>query len=133
MMRPSRGERRSATTMRHIGFLRDPTLVSLILTAICGGSGYRVPSHTLEELLRVGHLPPRHLRHQLAHLPELLDELVDRLHSRPGSPRDPLAPRAVDHVGPGALRWRHRQDDRLQTIELAIVHVDLTELLHRLA
>jgi hypothetical protein len=25
--------------MRQFGFLRDPTLVSLILTAICGGSG----------------------------------------------------------------------------------------------
>jgi hypothetical protein len=36
IVRPSRGERRSATTMRQIGFLLDPTRLNLILTIGCG-------------------------------------------------------------------------------------------------
>ena len=35
--------------------------------------------------------------------------------------RDPLAPRAVDHLGLRALAGRHREDDRLEPVELALV------------
>src|ERR1700749_4467904 len=34
IVRPSRGERLSATTIRHTGFFLEPTLLSLICTAI---------------------------------------------------------------------------------------------------
>jgi len=34
IVRPSRGERLSATTIRQIGFFFEPTLLSLIRTAI---------------------------------------------------------------------------------------------------
>src|SRR6476469_5263605 len=37
IVRPSRGERLSATTIRQIGFFFEPTLLSLILTAIGPG------------------------------------------------------------------------------------------------
>src|SRR6201996_5617269 len=40
IVRPSRGERLSATTMRHTGFFFEPTRLSLILTAISDGGLY---------------------------------------------------------------------------------------------
>src|SRR4051794_15312628 len=40
IVRPSRGERLSATTMRQIGFFFEPTRLSLIRTAI-GAADYR--------------------------------------------------------------------------------------------
>src|SRR6266511_972135 len=126
IVRPSRGERRSATTIRQIGFFLEPTLVNRIRTAM-----RRVTLHTPHQLLRVGHLALRELCHQLAHLAELLCELVDRLHSRPRTAGDPLAPRAIDQVRSRALPWSHRQDDRLDAVELALVHVHLAKLLHR--
>src|SRR5581483_10559950 len=57
--------------------------------------------HAPQELLRVGHLASRQLRHHLPHLAELLDELVHGLHGGPGAMRDPLTARAVDHLRPG--------------------------------
>src|SRR5436309_8415722 len=41
IVRPSRGERLSATTIRQIGFFLDPTRLSLIRTAI-DRAGYRL-------------------------------------------------------------------------------------------
>ena len=82
-------------------------------------------------LLRVGHLALGHLLHQLAHLAELLDEAVDRLDGGPRAGGDPLAARAVDLGRVGALVGRHREDDRLEPVELALV--DLPHPLHRLA
>src|SRR6476469_9273057 len=102
--------------MRQIGFFLEPTLVSLIRTAMCGRGAYRhnpdgptwpsgsgsngaagrraaaaTTSLAQAELLRVGHLALGELGHQLPHLAELLDELVDGLHRRPRAPSNALA------------------------------------------
>src|SRR5512144_1895179 len=90
IVRPSRGERLSATTMRQIGFFFEPTRLSLIRTDIRRErlapahlrSRRRPARHLLRKLLRIGHLPRRDLLHQLAHLVELLDQLVDVLDLR---------------------------------------------------
>src|SRR5919108_5651186 len=58
IVRPSRGERWSATTTLQIGFFFDPTLRSLILTDMRRrrlDDAQRL-SHTPHQLLRVGHL-----------------------------------------------------------------------------
>src|SRR5215203_6051267 len=81
IVRPSRGERLSATTMRQIGFFFEPTRLSLILTAIgrgrlasaglrarCALPTARQPGH----LLRRRHLPVGHRFHHHPHLVELL-------------------------------------------------------------
>src|SRR6188768_354054 len=80
IVRPSRGERLSATTIRQIGFFLEPTRLSLIRTAI--GSGRLASSHLrtrralvsagqLGHLLRRRHPPVRHRFHQHPHLVEL--------------------------------------------------------------
>src|SRR6476659_7636737 len=79
----------------------------------------RTRLHAPQQLLWVGHLALRELGHQLAHLPELLDELVHGLHGRPGASGDSLAPGAVDQIRPRALGGRHREDARLDPVELA--------------
>src|SRR3954471_18833607 len=79
----------------------------------------------------VGHLPAADLAHQLAHLVELLDELVDLLDARARALRDPQPPRAFDELGPPALLGRHRQDDRLDAVDLALVDLHLRQLLAR--
>src|ERR1700754_314036 len=81
MNRPSRGDRWSATTTRQMGSFLPPTRVSLSRTAMnpfqierrrrLAGLAHQRPE--------VGHLPTPDLAHQLAHLIELLDELVDLL------------------------------------------------------
>src|SRR4051794_19997512 len=124
MNRPSRGERWSATTTRQIGFFLLPTRVSRTRTLI---SALRLA--TAGQLLQVGHLPLRQRAHQLLHLAELIDELADRLHGRPGPARYPPSARAVDDRRVGALLGRHRLDDRLEPVELALVEVHVAELL----
>src|SRR4051794_6106160 len=104
IVRPSRGERLSATTMRQIGFFFEPTRRSLNRTDIRRGrlapahlrSRRRAAGHLLSHLLGVGHLARRDLLHQLAHLVELLDQLVDVLDLGPRAGGDPLAARAFD-------------------------------------
>src|SRR5262245_56832862 len=75
IVRPSRGERWSATTTLQIGFFFDPTLRSLILTdmrrrRLQSPDAKRRSSvdaglaHTSHELLRVGHLALGQLLHQ---------------------------------------------------------------------
>src|SRR3954469_15132914 len=121
MKRPSRGERLSATTTRHTGSLRPPTRVSLMLTAITdgepsgrfvGGRAGSSPHHRAE----VGHLALLQPAHELAHLAELLDQLVDLLHRRAGAVGDTRPAPALDDVRPPALLRRHRQDDRLDAV-----------------
>src|SRR3954447_4534580 len=84
IVRPSRGERESAATMRQIAFLRAPTRVSRSRTAMKFLARSRKRRGRLAGLahqgLDVGHAPAPDLLHDLAHLAELLDELVDRLH-----------------------------------------------------
>src|SRR6476469_5796404 len=103
IVRPSRGERLSATTMRQIGFFLEPTRLSLIRTAI--GSGRLASSHLLARcallnarqlghLLRRRHLPVGHRFHHHFHLVELLDQLVDLLHFGPRAVGDSFATRA---------------------------------------
>src|SRR6187200_2316823 len=98
IVRPSRGERLSATTMRQIGFFFEPTRLSLIRTAI--GSGRLastglwarralVSARQLGHLLRRRHPPVRHRFHQHPHLVELLDQIVDLLHFGPRAGGDP--------------------------------------------
>src|SRR3712207_98850 len=94
MNRPSRGERLSATTTRHTGSFFPPLRVSLMLTAI--GRGSLAPSHQGAE---VGHLALGEPAHQLAHLAELLDELVDLLDRGARAGGDALAAAALDDVG----------------------------------
>src|SRR5919109_3839409 len=90
MKRPSRGERWSATTTRQIGSFLPPTRVSMSRTAMNSFRERRrrrlagLPHQRPE----VGHLPAPDLAHQLAHLVELLDELIDLLNARSGALRD---------------------------------------------
>src|SRR5919109_4422554 len=127
MNRPSRGERRSATTTRHTGSFFPPTRVSRMLTAISArqDSGSALP----HELAEIGHPARLQAAHHLAHLAELLDELVDLLHRGAAPARDPQPPRALDRVRMAPLVRRHRQDDRLHAVELAVVDLHLRELL----
>src|SRR4029453_14886664 len=144
IVRPSRGERWSATTTLQIGFFLLPTLRSRILTdmrrprlddrartrsgAALADAGLAHASH---QGLRVGHLALGELLHQLVHLSELLDEPVDRLNRGPRPGGDPLAAGAVDLARGGPLEGRHREDDPLDPIELALI--DLPHPPHRLA
>src|SRR4051812_11187129 len=80
------------------------------------------------ELREVGHLALLDPLHQAPHLAELLDELVDLLHRRPGALGDPQAARALDDLGMRALVGRHREDDRLDAVELLLVDLHLREL-----
>src|SRR5688500_6663484 len=116
--RPSRGERWSATTTRQIGFFLPPTRVSRTLTAIGGGS-----LAAARKLLQIRHLPLLQLLHHLLHLAELLDELIDGLHGGARAAGDPPPARAVDDRGIRALLGRHRRDDRLEPVDLLLVHV----------
>src|SRR3954454_23439158 len=74
IVRPSRGGRLSATTMRQIGFFLEPPRLSLILTSLCAGRlQNRAPSALatanlrarcgaghLGQLLLIGHLAGGH-------------------------------------------------------------------------
>src|SRR5919106_6508469 len=123
MNRPSRGDRRSATTTRHTGSLRPPTRVSLMLTDMRRSS--LAVAHQLAE---VGHPALLQPAHELAHLAELLDELVDLLHGRPRPLGDPQPPRALDQLRPPPLLRGHAQNNRLHPVELLLVHLHLREL-----
>ena len=69
------------------------------------------------------------LAHDLAHLVELLDQLLDRLHVGARAAGDPQSPGALDQLGVAPLLGRHREDDRLQSVELALVELDPAQLL----
>src|SRR3954470_2435394 len=136
MKRPSRGERWSATTTRQIGSFLPPTRVSLSRTAM---RSFRASkrrrrlaglSHQRPE---VGHVAAPDLAHELAHLVELLDELVDLLDARPGALRDAQPPRSLYELRAPALLRRHRQHDRLHAVDLALVHLHLRKLVARQA
>src|SRR3954451_10006178 len=131
MTRPSRGERWSAATMRQIGSFLPPTRVSLSRTAtgFLSKFGRSRLASLPHERPEVGHLAAAELLHDLAHLAELLDELVDRLDVGAGPPRDAQAPRSLDELRPPALLRRHRQDDRLDAVELALIDLQALELL----
>src|SRR4051812_22505291 len=116
MKRPSRGERRSATTTRHCGSFFPPKRVSRMLTAISGEQDS--DSALAHELAEIGHLALLDPAHQLAHLVELLDELVDLLDGRAGALGDPQPPRALDQLRVAALVGRHREHDGLDAVEL---------------
>src|SRR5919199_1667743 len=134
MKRPSRGERWSATTTRQIGSFLPPTRVSLSRTAMRSfraSKRRRRLAGLPHERPEVGHLAAPDLAHQLAHLVELLDELVDLLDARPRPLRDAQPARALDELRPPPLLRRHRQDDRLDAVDLALVDLHLRELLAR--
>ena len=78
-----------------------------------------------------GILPRPTWLHDLAHLVELLDELVDLLDAGARAARDPQAPRALDQLRPRALLGGHRLDDRLDAVELALVDLEALHLLRR--
>src|SRR3954469_15084864 len=136
MKRPSRGERWSATTTRQIGSFLPPTRVSLSRTAMRSfraSKRRRRLAGLPHERPEVRHLAAPDLAHQLAHLVELLDELVDLLDARPRALGDAKPARALDELGPPALLGRHRQDDRLDAVDLAFVDLHLRQLLARQA
>src|SRR4051812_27309466 len=136
MKRPSRGERWSATTTRQIGSFLPPTRVSLSRTAMRSfraSKRRRRLAGLPHERPEVRHLAAPDLAHQLAHLVELLHELVDLLDARPRALGDAKPARALDELGPPALLRRHRQDDRLDAVDLALVDLHLRELLARQA
>src|SRR5215212_5787209 len=126
MTRPSRGDRRSATTTRQTGSFFPPTRVRRMETDITGAAGYQ--SALPHQRAQIRHLAGREPLHQLAHLRELLDELVDLLDRRAGALGDPQPPRALDQLGPAALLRGHREDDRLDAVELLLVDLQLREL-----
>src|SRR5215207_1588144 len=82
IVRPSRGERLSATTIRQIGFFFEPTLLSLIRTAMSRERlaplvlRARRSSLHLRDLLRRRGRSGGHLLHHRPHLVELLDQLL---------------------------------------------------------
>src|SRR5918999_2706069 len=123
MKRPSRGERWSETTTRQIGFFLLPTRVRRTRTDIG-----RERLATAGQLLQRWHLAARDLLHDLLHLRELLHELRDGLNRGPGAARDPAPARPVDDLRVRPLLGRHRADDRLQAVELLLVHVERAEL-----
>src|SRR6476620_6780084 len=135
MTRPSRGERRSATTTRHTGSFFPPTRVSLMLTATWikpSDRKFRPRSLALpHELAEVRHLALLDPAHQLAHLVELLDELVDLLDGHARALGDAQPARALDQLRPAPLLRRHRENDRLDAIHLLLVDVHLRELVTR--
>src|SRR3954454_141134 len=109
IMRPSRGERRSATPTRKTGSFFPPTRVRRMETDMTARQDSELPLP--HERAEVGHLPRAQALHQLAHLAELLDELVDLLDGRARALGDPEPPRALDQLGPAALLRGHREDD----------------------
>src|SRR5215207_8070836 len=137
MKRPSRGERWSATTTRQIGFCLLPTRVRRTRTDIererlADAAGHtrarRLLSPAARQLLQRWHLAARDLLHHLAHLPELLHELRHGLHGGAGAACYPPPARAVDDLRVRPLLRRHRADDRLEPVELLLVHVERPEL-----
>src|SRR3954468_23176446 len=132
MNRPSRGERRSATTTRHWGSFFPPTRVSRKLTAISAEQdsvrSQPTGSALAHQLAEIGHLALLDPAHQLAHLVELLDELVDLLDGRAGALGDPQPARALDQLRMAPLVRRHREHNRLDAVELLLVHVHLRQL-----
>src|SRR5690349_24711376 len=101
IVRPSRGERLSATTMRQIGFFLEPTRLSLIRTAIGPGrlaSSRPRARRALPGASQLGHLlggrrlPAGHRFHHHFHLVELLDQLVHVLHLGAGAVGNPFTP-----------------------------------------
>src|SRR5262245_33753118 len=74
------------------------------------------------------HLALAHLLHQLLHLLARVQEPGDLLDGRAAAPRDALAPRPVDSVRETALTWRHRQDDRLDAGQFALVDLESLQL-----
>src|SRR5438105_1318037 len=110
MNRPSRGERLSATTTRQTGSFRPPTRVSLIATDKLGflrksWFGRLAAAHHGAE---IRHLPRLQAAHHLAHLAELLDELVDLLDGGSRAGGDPGPAAALDDVRLAPLLERHR-------------------------
>src|SRR3954454_14568568 len=130
IVRPSRGERLSATTMRQIGFFFEPTRRSLIRTAIgrerlapSDLRARRSPGLQLGDLLRGRRRPGGHAPHQYFHLVDLLDQLLDLDDFGAGAGRDPLAARTVDEPWVAPLSRGHREDDLLDPVELPLVAV----------
>src|SRR3954468_16316820 len=132
MNRPSRGERRSATTTRHWGSFFPPTRVSRKLTAISAEQdsvrSQPTGSALAHQLAEIGHLALLDPAHQLAHLLELLYQLVDLLDARARPLGAAPAPRALEQLRMAALVRRHQQHDRLDAVEILLVHVHLGEL-----
>src|ERR1700686_3461572 len=141
--RPSRGERWSATTTRHMGSLLPPTRVSLSLTDTV--SSLLVARLLPAELRRCARQRPRSasaareradirdpaapdLAHHLAHLAELLDQAIDVLNGGPRAAGDPQPARPLDQLRAAALLGGHRQDDRLNPVQLALVHFHILHL-----
>src|SRR3954464_3905097 len=144
MARPSRGERWSATTTRQIGFFFPPTRVSLTRTAKsqftsrsgapAARMGAPLVARSAPTLAAAGHLRQRRhlalleLPHHLPHLAELLHELVHGLHVRARPERDPAPPRPVQDRRVAPLLRRHRGDDRLEAVQVAVVDLQVPEL-----
>src|SRR5918993_893211 len=118
MTRPSRGDRRSATTTRQTGSFFPPTRgrrmeTDLAAEARRAEKGQNPPLSLPHERAEIGHLARAEALHHLAHLAELLDQLVDLLDAGARALGDALAAPALDQLGPGALLGGHREDDRL--------------------
>src|SRR6185437_12712403 len=74
------------------------------------------------------HLAPTDLAHDLARLPELLDQTAHSLDVRARATGDAQPARALDQLRSAALLRGHREDDRLDPVELALVHLHLLQL-----
>src|SRR5689334_9349390 len=123
MNRPSRGERESATTTRYRGRLLEPSRLSRIETLTCSPPQGWKARQTLELAHAAFHA--LELLHHLAQLRVLLEQPIDVLHGCSASPCNPLAPRAVDDLGILALARSHRQDDRVEAIEIGLLAVQV--------
>src|SRR5579872_7502100 len=59
-----------------------------------------------------------HLAYHGAHLVELLQELIDLLHSRTAAASNTFAPTSIDDIGGAPLLFRHRENDGLDKFHL---------------
>src|SRR5690606_32605841 len=107
-----------------------PTGLLALLAALRGGTG---ASHAGDGTHAgdVGGAAACDGLHHLGRLIEAGDELVHVCDGHSGAARDPQAPRAVEDLRVAALAGRHRADDRLSAVDLALVEV--IELLLHLA
>src|SRR5665811_182114 len=76
------------------------------------------------------HAPAREGLEHLLHLAVLLEQLVDVLDRRAAAAGDAPPATPVDEIGVAPFLRRHREDHGLDAVELAVVDLDVLELLH---
>src|SRR5689334_8831419 len=131
MNRPSRAARESATTTRYAGFFVVPVRLSRMCTATGHLTSLLVATRRSSRQEGEGAAlalelaePPFHVLEPLHHLLDLRVLLEEPIHVGDlgaAAARDAQAAAAVDDRGGQPLPGRHRGDDRLELLELALL------------